>query len=336
MSEREQAAPGVEPGVSAHRLRALIVSVALAALGYLAFALWGGWHEVAAAVVQVGFAGWAVLLGLSALNYVLRFLRWQVYLAQLKARVPWRSSLAIYLAGFALTTTPGKAGELIRSLFLRGHGVRPVDSVAAFVSERLSDLVAIVLLASIGFSSHPEMRPLLYAGMAVSAVVLLLVGSRRALDAVHRRAQARGSRLLQRVAGTLQAAAVCQRPRVMLPMTALSVLAWGLEATALHLLLGWLGMPQDWTFSFFVYAVGMLAGALSFLPGGLGGTEAAMVGLLLLAGHPQAQAVAAVVVIRITTLWFAVAIGLLALPVAPRGPRAAALPLGALGSGGPR
>lgn len=317
------------------RLRALLGSVALAAAGYLAFALWGGWHEVSAAAALVGAGGWAVLLLLSALNYLLRFARWQVYLAALHARLPWRSSLAIYLAGFALTTTPGKAGELIRSVFLRRRGVAPVDSIAAFVSERLADLVAIVLLASLGFASYPQMRPLLYAGMAVAAVLLLTVGSRRVLAALRRRADARGARSLQRLVGTLQAAAVCQTPRLLLPLTALSVVAWGLEAYALHLLLGWLGMDSPWTFSFFVYAVGMLAGALSFLPGGLGGTEAAMVGLLLLAGHPQPQAVAAVVVIRITTLWFAVALGLLALPLVPRADAAgAAGPLGELPSGG--
>jgi uncharacterized protein (TIRG00374 family) len=57
----------------------------------------------------------------------------------------------------------------------------------------------------------------------------------------------------------------------------------------------------------------MLVGAISFLPGGLGGVEATMVGLLILIGSTQPLALAATVIIRLTTLWFAVALGLLAL-----------------------
>jgi uncharacterized protein (TIRG00374 family) len=59
----------------------------------------------------------------------------------------------------------------------------------------------------------------------------------------------------------------------------------------------------------FVYALAMLAGAVSFMPGGLGGAEAVMVGLLVWKGMDGADAVAATVLIRLATLWFAVAIG---------------------------
>ncbi len=49
--------------------------------------------------------------------------------------------------------------------------------------------------------------------------------------------------------------------------------------------------------------------ALSFMPGGLGGAEAVMVALLMWKGVPSADAIAATVLIRLTTLWFAVGIG---------------------------
>ena len=59
----------------------------------------------------------------------------------------------------------------------------------------------------------------------------------------------------------------------------------------------------------------MLAGAVSFLPGGLGGTEATMVGLLAWSGMALPDAVAATVLIRVCTLWFAVLLGVAALPI---------------------
>jgi uncharacterized protein (TIRG00374 family) len=57
----------------------------------------------------------------------------------------------------------------------------------------------------------------------------------------------------------------------------------------------------------------MLAGALSFMPGGLGGAEVVMAGLLIVAGMAESQAIAATVIIRLSTLWFAVALGAIAL-----------------------
>lgn len=52
------------------------------------------------------------------------------------------------------------------------------------------------------------------------------------------------------------------------------------------------------------------------LMGGLGGVEAAMVGLLMLEGVPFEVALAATAVIRVTTLWFAILIGLGVFPYA--------------------
>jgi uncharacterized protein (TIRG00374 family) len=91
------------------------------------------------------------------------------------------------------------------------------------------------------------------------------------------------------------------------------VLAWGAESMAFCLMLSWLGVDVPLTYGIFVYAVAMLAGALSFMPGGLGGTEGVMVLLLLWKGVAPAEAVAATVMIRMTTLWFAVVLGVVAL-----------------------
>jgi uncharacterized protein (TIRG00374 family) len=65
-----------------------------------------------------------------------------------------------------------------------------------------------------------------------------------------------------------------------------------------------------------VFSLGSLAGALSFLPGGLGVAEGSMTGLIRVLGDvSKAGAVAATVLIRLATLWFAVALGLAGLAV---------------------
>lgn len=298
------------------RLRALILSILLATAGYLAFSLWGGWEDVYAAFVRIGVLGTIAALAMSLVNYGLRFVRWQMYLAQLGHRVAWPDSLRIYLSGFALTTTPGKAGEAFRGVLLKQRGVPFPATFAAFISERLSDLVAIVLLTLAGLAQYPPARWLVLAGVAGITVVLICLSSQTLLNRINHWAEGRASRFARLVGHTthmLSDARRCHHPALLAMATLISVFAWGAEALAFYWVLNWLGVDISLSFAVFVYAMSMLAGALSFLPGGLGGAEAVMVSLLVLKGMTMPVAIAATVFIRLATLWFAVAIGLVAL-----------------------
>jgi uncharacterized protein (TIRG00374 family) len=306
-----QAVPEHSP-LSGWRYRAVVLSVVGSALGYLGFSLWGGWHAVGAAVGEVGLVGIAIALFMSSVNYGLRFVRWQTYLKVLGHPMPWRPSLNIYLAGFALTTTPGKAGEALRGVLLKRWGVPYPQSFAAFFSERLSDLFAVVLLTLFGLSLYPQAWPMIVVGVALVAVGLLVLSQRRLLERITEQVPVGGGKLLGLLRHLLQVlvhAQQCHRLRLMLGLTALSVVAWSAEALAFDWILKWMGADIPLTFAVFVYALAMLAGAVSFMPGGLGGAEAVMVALLVWKGMSSADAVAATVLIRLATLWFAVAIG---------------------------
>jgi uncharacterized protein (TIRG00374 family) len=76
-----------------------------------------------------------------------------------------------------------------------------------------------------------------------------------------------------------------------------------------------------------IYAATTIAGALSFLPGGLGVTEGAMTLLLVQATHgvDSPTAAAATILTRLATLWFAVGLGVIALAAARRKEAAAAI-----------
>ena len=62
-----------------------------------------------------------------------------------------------------------------------------------------------------------------------------------------------------------------------------------------------------------IYAAATLVGAVSALPGGLIGTEGSMIALLQQSGISRAAASSGTLLVRLATLWFAVAVGLLAL-----------------------
>jgi uncharacterized protein (TIRG00374 family) len=299
------------------RKHALAWSVAVGAVVYLAFIIWAGGGKVLTALASVGLSGMCVLLALSLCNYSLRFVRWQGYLTALGCAVPWRASAIIYVAGFSLTASPGKAGELLRGVFLKHYGLSYGGSAAAFVSERLSDLVAVVVLALLGAGMYPAggqgVIVFVLFGVVAGFIIILRGGwLSRYAQALSGRSGWR-QRLGLWLTTLLRATESCHSTARLVSATCLSLVAWLAEACGFYLVLHWLGFDADIMFALSVYALGMLAGALSFLPGGIGGAEAVMVALLIWSGMAEPQAVAATVVVRMATLWFAVLLGVAAL-----------------------
>ena len=292
--------------------RAVFSSVVLAAFGYLGLSLWVGWRDVVAALVQVGPWVMVTLLGLSLANYLLRFVRWGRYLALLAAPVPWRINLDAYFSGFALTTSPGKVGEMLRSVLLKKSGVPPAASIAAFFAERFSDLLAIILLAACGLWDYPPARPVIAVAFALVVVALLLAQWTALIAAVDRWASARKQGWVKLLARLCEIALHFRRCFSLQAMTmglGLGIVAWLAEGLGFWCLLDALGQPLPMATAVFVYAFAMLVGGLSFLPGGLGSSEATMIGLLLMNGFPGSTAVSATLICRMVTLWFAVGLG---------------------------
>jgi len=119
------------------------------------------------------------LLLLSVVSYLLRFSRWYYFLHPIDRSIPVSKHLLIYVSGFALTTTPGKAGETIRSLFLSPLGIKYHQSLAAFFSERLLDVVAVLILSIFLFSwAFPEYQQWVIAGAVFIMVVFLFIRSK--------------------------------------------------------------------------------------------------------------------------------------------------------------
>ncbi|HWE29066.1 MAG TPA: lysylphosphatidylglycerol synthase transmembrane domain-containing protein [Polyangia bacterium] len=307
--------------------RSLALAAALGALFYVGFAAYSGFHKVVDALEHYAWATAAGALTLAAINYLLRFLKWELYLRRLGVRIPIRDSFGIFLSGFSLTVTPGKVGEVLKSYLLReAHGVPMARTAPIVVAERLTDLVALALLALIGVGS------ILHGGGGerVAWVALGLVGVAVACVASERLAHAvidlvGGMPVVGKLAPKLRefygATRELLAPAPLVLATLLSIAAWTCECLAFWLVLrGFDGAAASLELCTFIYATMTIAGALSFLPGGLGVQEIGMVKLLVAQAHgvSEPMAAAATFVTRLCTLWFAVIIGVVALVITQR------------------
>jgi uncharacterized protein (TIRG00374 family) len=302
----------------------VILGVAGGVAVYVGFSIWANAHEVGLALGR--FAGTFALAAcaLAACNYAIRWVRWEYYLRCLGLRIAPRDSVLVFLAGFALTVTPGKLGEAVKALLLRqSHGIPAARTAPIVVAERITDLIALLLLTLVGvFSFHVDRR-FLAGGAMLVGVGLAIISSEalaeRLLNILARFAPV--ARFVPKLREFLGSAAILLRPRTLIVTTLLSTCSWFLECLAFWVVVhGFPGARLGLQAGVFIYASMTVAGAVSFLPGGLGVTEAGMFTLLttLGVGMGRGTAAAATFVTRACTLWFAVALGLVAMLVYSR------------------
>lgn len=263
-------------------------------------------------------------LGLASANYVLRFVRWELYLRRQGCPVPRGASVLVFGAGLSLSITPGKVGELVKSYLLRAlHDLPAARTAPIVVAERVSDLIALVLLAVAGVAAYGIATSLVVAAAALIAGGLVLLAwprpARALIDLATLPARVRRFRApLHEMYGGL--AALC-RPAPLTAATALAVPAWACECIGFALIVrAFPGAHVDLGVAMVIYASTTIAGALSLLPGGLGVTEGTMTMFLVRgsAGLDGAAALGSTLLTRLATLWFAVLIGLVCLAVARR------------------
>jgi uncharacterized protein (TIRG00374 family) len=298
----------------ANLIRNLILAVIASVAFYGLWIVLTGPQNVWIEVKQLGWTGWLIILGLSLLNYLLRFGRWQLYLNRLGYSVPPWSSLKIYLAGFAFTATPGKVGEAMRSVYLNRYKVAYADSLAAFFVERLVDVVAMVLISLLAAFAFEGNRWLVVAVSLFVVLMLPVIRSAALWNLMDWFCKRLSSERLQRLGGNLlemlKSSSALLRTSALYGGLGLSILAWVAEGVSLYVVAVMLGVEISLPLAVGIYGISILAGAVSFVPGGLGGTEIVMGALLVLAGVSEPVAVSMVLICRIATLWFAVAIGL--------------------------
>ncbi len=291
-------------------LRALSFGLLLAALAWLVWKHPDDLAAIPAHLARLPARVWLGVLALALMSYLLRFLRWHLMLTHLGHHVPLRRQAVIYLAGFGLAMTPGKLGETVRSAYLAPLGVPVGHSLAAFFCERLIDLLVVGVLASLAMA-HLLGDPLWFA-LALACVMgtVLLLRSRLMPLLASRQGQGMLARITDDGANALHR---LLRGRVLWASFGLGLLAWAGQGLGLWLALSASGLSQPVGQTIGSYALSLLAGALSFIPGGLGATEATLMLLLERQGVAVAEAASAALVSRGLPLWTGVLVGLLAL-----------------------
>lgn len=325
MMDDQSSVAAVKPGDTGRRWRDIALLAGLFALvlgGLAALASATGWEETLNGLKSVSGPELAILLGLSLVNYLFRALRWHLFARKLGLPTGLMQDIRHFLGGFAMSVTPGRVGELVRMRWIRRETGWSFERTAPlFLVDRASDLsaMAILLAVALAFSTTgiAGAIPVVLVSLGVAYVATRPRLLRMAATLGYR-ATGIAKRLFGRVRRAAWSLQAFQSPTAMAFATLLGVIGWAAEGYAFWLLLSWMGADVGLGAAVAIFIFSTLAGGLTGAPGGVGGAEAVMVALLALEGVPLEVSVPATLIIRVTTLWFAIGIGLLVFPLAER------------------
>jgi uncharacterized protein (TIRG00374 family) len=305
----------------------LLISLVLGAVVFIGLSFYGDFHDVINGLGRFKWAYLPAILGLTSLNYVLRFVKWQYYLKTIGVRdfSPTDSALT-YVAGFSMVVTPGKVGEWLKCYILRElHGTPFRKSAPILIAERLTDSLALVILGAAGLVVYGSAWPVFVVVIGGALAFFIVVRHQPlAYWFLHRLERVPVvSRVAHHAEDFYVSSYALLSPFSLGSMTLLSVVSWGFEILAFYLVL--IGVGADGGFdtllkASFVMPAATLAAALLLTPGGLGVAEGGITGLSqVLLDLPKSNAAVGALVIRLGTLWFGVIVGLIALAlISPR------------------
>jgi uncharacterized protein (TIRG00374 family) len=228
--------------------------------------------------------------------------------------------MALFVAGFTMAVSPGKVAEVLKSVVLKQMVGTPVSRSAPVVlAERLSDGLAMLLLASAGVVAYPQYWPifaLVVGGLLIGIVIvqirplaLQLLGLIGRIPLV--------SRFASELETFYESSYELLKLRNLAFAVGLGTVSWAGEGVAFYLILLGLGLPPSADLLFqaiFILAFSTIIGAVSGLPGGLGAAEVSVGAMLQsLVGLGRSLAGTATLLIRFCTLWFGVLLGLFSL-----------------------
>lgn len=259
-----------------------------------------------------------IILSLIFSAFLGRFIKWQLFLKELDVSICWKDSVRIFFAGLSMTITPGKAGEVFKAFLLKQKfQIDFCRTSSTIVAERLTGLIGAIILSgiSIYFSDRGLFTSKFLVLFALLFIFLAIIGLRnRFIILIVTAGMRKTIKKWKRLSALLifyKTARRLTREPLFSKCICLSAFSWLCEATILFLALYGLGIKIPWIEALLIYTVSSMTGGLSMLPGGVGAAELSMVSLLTLLGVDQITALGATLIVRFTTIWFGVMIGIL-------------------------
>ena len=256
-----------------------------------------------------------IILLLAPLSWVIVFFRWHLLLKNSNIIIPKKENFKIYMAGFAMSVTPGKVGELIKSQFLKSkYGVSRKNTLPIIISEYFYHMVGVLVVSILGVYYFEFSLYIIILTSALIITTLTIISSetvfKKFVNLISKR------NFLKKYVSSISDSHIIlkksTRGKIFIISSGLSIAFWLTEVLIVYFVFLSFNILN---FEFFkiaaIYTTSLILGMLSFLPMGVGVVEGSLAGFLNYEGIDISIALTLVILIRIFTRWYGVIAGLI-------------------------
>lgn len=306
-----------------HKAKKYIMIFVIAGVALMAFmGIYADYNKLGDSVQEFNFLYLPIILILAPLNYCFRFLKWNYYMRRLGIHVDRKINVPVFIAGLSMTITPGKVGEFFKSYLLKElAGVKISRTAPMVLMERLTDGIAMVILASVGAAIFSFGWAAIIACFCIIALFVAVVRIKKlSMFFINLLGKVKFlSKFAHSFEHFYEQTYELMHPVTLLVSILIGVVSWFFEGVVIFFALKAFSVDISVLSSVFTVSVSSLVGAISMLPGGLIAAEGSIMSILvLLFGVDKAIASATTIVTRFSTLWLGVALGLIGMVIVQR------------------
>jgi len=295
-----------------------IIIIVIAVVGlYATFLIASDINTIADKISSFKIEFLPIIIILVTCSWFVLFTRWHLLLMNSKIFIPKKNSFIIYLAGIALTIIPGKVGELVKSQLLKTKfGIPRSKTVPIVILEQFYTLIGLIVISFFGIWYFELGTYVIGFFTAVLVFSFILISSKRIFNKLMVILEKRKitSKFVEPLSLSYDTVRKSIRGPIVFYATALTSIFWLLEAVTVYFVLLSFGVDGiEFLMVIPTYATSIMLGFLSFLPMGLGVVEGSLASFFSLQGIEVSLSLTLVIIIRVFTRWYGVAVGFVAL-----------------------
>ena len=260
-------------------------------------------------------------IGIFLLGLLVRIFRWNEFMQIISKKISFKENILYYLSGLAMVFSPGRAGEIIRSPFIkRDHGVAISKSASVVLIERYYEILSIMIIIAFGifFINLPKIIVIIPIVIAIGLIIIIkkknfciiLLNKFHKINLI--------KKILPDVNESIETIFSLFAPKIFLKSLTFSFIIFMIDTFGIFLILKSLNFDLDFFLVMAILNISSFIAVISMIPAGTGVWEGGFIGLLLANGVPREVGISASMLFRIIVTGGFSIIGLISLRLISR------------------
>lgn len=256
------------------------------------------------------------ILGTFTVAIFVSSLRQKFVLNKSGLKISIKDSFLVYVAGLAMIITPLGSGQLIKSYYMKKKfGYQLSKTFPVLIIERFCDLlvasVFVVISLIVYFSEISLIVSII--SFIILGVFICTLTNKKIFNFWKNKLQKISflSQLLEQIDEVNLNLRNLLKFRIIIPSIMITSVALTLESLAVYFAFITFNIELSFLETVQIFYTSIIGGVLSFIPGGVGLTEAGFIGLSAQRNISVDLSTSLIIFIRITTIWFSTILGVI-------------------------